>query len=70
MTNREWLSTLSDDDFIIWLFRNDVIVGLTKNKTIYEQPSPRLQWFKYAYTDTKRALKDWLKQERKKEWRQ
>ena len=59
MTNREWLNSLSDDDFAVWCIEGDVFNFKT---TKCEQPTPRLITV-YKTTDLY-GLKEWLKQER------
>ena len=68
MTNREWINSLSDDDFIKWLFSSeelkpdypwrDNIIG-----DCLQQPSPRLKTLKLSSMD---IFKKWLKEERKR----
>ena len=68
MTNREWLATLSDEDFAAWLLQDEVIdFTHTIDNHIYEtkQPSPRMRTIALLSTDSSKAIEEWLKKERK-----
>ena len=60
MTNREWLATLSDEEFAYWcLFDSELDNNL---KPI--QPYPTLNTIKYTWTSSYDGLLDFLKKER------
>ena len=61
MTNREWLNTLSDDEFISWLLESDHHVSQNGK---FEQPFPKLQTVSTGYPNPLLKLKNWLKAER------
>lgn len=61
MTNREWLNSLSDDDFAVWCLEGDVFNYET---TKCEPPTPRLYTIRISNTSSLYGLKEWLKQER------
>ena len=61
MTNREWLNSLSDDDFAVWCIEGEEFNFQT---TKCEQPTPRLYTIRVSYTSSLYGLKEWLKQER------
>ena len=61
MTNREWLSTLSDEDFAKWcIFGNEINLN---NGTVKE-PFPRLESIKRGCTSSYDGVLEWLKEER------
>ncbi len=60
MTNREWLSTLSDEDFAKWCFYP---VSQDANGN-YIQPFPTLQTIAVSNTSSYGGLLGWLKEER------
>ena len=62
MTNREWLNTLNNEDFVKWCLDREVIDFKTFKS---ENPSPRLETIKYSYTSSRGGLLDWLGKERK-----
>lgn len=61
MTNREWLSTLSDEDFAIWCIFGDEI---DLKNDIVKQPFPRLESLKRGYTSSYDGVLEWLKEKR------
>ena len=61
MTNREWLNSLSNEDFIKWCLDPEVVDFKTLKS---ENPSPRLESIKYRYTSSRHGLLDWLNEER------
>ena len=61
MTNREWLNSLSDDDFAIWCIEAE---EFNSEATKFKQPTPRLHQIRFSYTSSLYGLKEWLKQER------
>ena len=61
MTNREWLNSLSDDDFAVWCIEAEVFNYKTAK---CEPPTPRLDNIRFLYTSSLYGLKEWLKQER------
>lgn len=63
MTNREWINSLTDEEFASWICDGESFYPRTM---VYEQPSPKWDTLKYGYTDAKGGLLIWLKQERKK----
>ena len=61
MTNREWLNSLSYEDFVTWL------TGPTEwdvDAVEYKEPHPRLEYLKHASTNFYSSFLDWLKKER------
>ena len=65
MTNREWLRTLSDEEFTKWCLHEEYgNFDFQKNTYIREQPSPRLETLKFTSTSSYNALLKWLKEER------
>ena len=71
MTNREWLSTLTDEEFVEWALGDYVSVYLySENNQIewFRPPqsySPTLMEIVSNTTSAKIKLKEWLKEERK-----
>lgn len=63
MTNREWLESLSDEDFTTWLLQPDEWDW--RNRVNYE-PTPRLETLKYASTQATTYIKEWLEKEHTK----
>ena len=61
MTNREWLNSLSDDDFAVWCIEGEDFNYFTFR---CEQPTPRLYTIKVSNTSSISGLKKWLKQVR------
>ena len=62
MTNREWLNTLSDEDFVSWLLDDERV----KDYQTYEvmQPTPKLETLKRTATSSSWMVSKWLKEER------
>jgi len=62
MTNREWLNSLTDEDFIKWLIDSE-----TFDEKTYKcfEPSPKYDTLKWSWTSTALGLAEWLKEERK-----
>lgn len=61
MTNREWLNSLSNEDFIKWLLDKDQY-----NEYMQAiEPRPRLHTLSICYGATKLLLRKWLEEERK-----
>ena len=62
MTNREWLNSLSDEDFVKWLTENEIF-----DEKAYKclEPTPKYDTLKWRWTSTALGLTEWLKQERK-----
>ena len=68
MTNREWLNSLSNEDFIKWLYNHEEPTPYEyEGNTFYkcEQPTPKLETIARGSTHTRMALKKWLDEERK-----
>ena len=63
MTNREWLATLSTEDFAKWVCIPEEPVG--NDWTNLAQPTPRFESLKHRYNSTYLGLKQWLDEERK-----
>ena len=61
MTNREWLNTLSDEDFAKWCIEAD---KWDVNTGIFEHPFPRLESIKFSNISSIDGLLKWLKEER------
>ena len=65
MTNREWLNTLSDEDFVKWcLAEGNMVFDFAKNDYEIMQPYPTLHTIKYSFTSSYDALLKWLGEER------
>lgn len=65
MTNREWLATLSDGDFVKWCLNNASTMydGESKAST-YIQPYPTLPTLRTKWNLSKVGIMEWLKEER------
>lgn len=63
MTNREWLESLTDEEFVAWLVFDEYINNNTMEPI---PPTPKLYTLKYASTNTPEYLRKWLKEERGK----
>ena len=61
MTNKEWLNSLTDEEFASWVCDEEVF---DFNNNVYTQPSPKWRSLMYQYNDSKGGLIMWLKQER------
>ena len=61
MTNREWLNSLTDEEFASWVCDEEVY-DLANN--VYAHPAPKWNRLMYQYNDSKGGLLMWLKQER------
>lgn len=61
MTNREWLETLSDEDFADWCCGGDAIDFKTGRPIGI---NPHLYNIKYSYADAILGLINWLKAEK------
>ena len=59
MTNREWLNSLSNEDFVKWLLDGEIWNG-----SQFEEPYPKLETLKYQATQADKHLIEWLKQEK------
>lgn len=62
MTNREWLESLTDDEFVEWLVGSEDFDQKTME---LRPPTPKLETIKRASTSTVAYLKEWLKEERR-----
>ncbi len=70
MTNKEWLATLSEEDFANWLYSERTrTYDLEHNKMVVFAPnySPCLQEVVIGWTNYHQRLVMWLKEERKEE---
>lgn len=66
MTNREWLNSLSDEDFVTWLTKDeDLVPSKDGDRFIGVQPSPRFRTLKSEWTSLAAGLTNWLREERK-----
>lgn len=62
MTNREWLETLSDEEFVKWcLWKQEF--DFIRMQPI--QPAPTLDHIKTSWNSSYAGLLNWLKEERK-----
>ena len=61
MTNREWLATLTDDEFVDWCLGKDFI---DFNTFLPIGLYPHLENITSSYTSSFYGLLEWLKQER------
>lgn len=61
MTNREWLNSLTDEEFASWVCDEE---AFDFNKNVFAHPSPKWNRLMYQYNDSKGGLLMWLKQER------
>lgn len=69
MTNREWLNTLSNEDFAEWCLKEEKIY-LAPNKSgaascIIIEPTPKLETIRKEYTSSYDGLLKWLNKERR-----
>ena len=66
MTNREWLNTLSNEDYTRWIFEHSSIYRVdTRSQTIYyDSLYPRLREVYATYVPGDMRFLDWLKQDR------
>lgn len=77
MTNREWLSTLTDEEFAIWVFGAPVPIVYRKVNGHFEPDglpdklAPRLEEIKRRSNSSYHELLDWLSKERSehKSWK-
>lgn len=60
MTNREWLNSLSNEDFIYWLFEKSYF---DENFKPINQVRPTFKDIKNNYLDSKQGLLEWLDEE-------
>ena len=60
MNNREWLATLSNDDFAKWCCTQEEVAFGYEPK----EPTPRLDTIKYRYSSSYLGLLKWLSEER------
>lgn len=67
MTNREWLNSLSDEDFAKWCVSKEVdtLVYYDLPCVRFDEPTPRLDTLKGLFTSSSAGLLKWLKEERK-----
>lgn len=69
MTNREWLNTLSNEDFAKWCLKEETVRHIfDKSKNIsYEinEPTPKLETIRKEYTSSYDGLLKWLNEERR-----
>lgn len=61
MTNREWLWTLTTEEFVTWLVCDE---EYDRKAMKPKSPTPRLSTIKYANINVTAALKEWLEKER------
>jgi len=61
MTNREWLESLTDEEFADWCI-NGPSFDYTTCKSV--QPSPKLYEIAHRYNSSYLGLMQWLKEER------
>ena len=65
MTNREWLNTLSDEDFTKWcLYEAQNFFNRKTNEYDIVQPYPTLHTIKISFTSSYDGLLKWLNEER------
>ena len=62
MTNREWLESLTNEEFVTWLVCDE---EYDRKAMKPKQPTPRLSTIKYASISVTNSLKEWLEEERK-----
>lgn len=62
MTNREWLNSLSNEDFVTWLNRP---IEWDSETEEYTEPHPRLEYLKRTDINFYASFWEWLKKERK-----
>lgn len=63
MTNKEWLNSLTNEEFASWICDGEEF-DYEKNENY--PPSPKWSTIQGQYTSSKLGLLIWLKQERKK----
>ena len=63
MTNREWLNTLSDKEFVEWLIYDEMYEVSNGYIKMY-QPTPKLATLARSSTQTETFIKEWLKEDR------
>ena len=63
MTNREWLNSLSNEDFVEWLIYDEVWEASDGCIKIY-QPHPKLGTLRRSSTQTGSFIREWLNKER------
>ena len=61
MTNRKWLESLTDDEFVVWLLYDEWFNPETDKM---KEPTPRLSSIKRMGINAQYSLKEWLKEER------
>lgn len=61
MTNRQWIESLTDDEFADWCC-NEEIVNWSTGQSV--GITPKLKTIKASYSSSFGGLKEWLKQER------
>lgn len=61
MTNREWLETLTDEEFVEWLLNEHSLDWSTMKP---RKVSPTLREVMVVATSSSWAIKEWLKEER------
>ena len=64
MTNREWLNTLSNEDFAKWCLSEECFEWLGGYKTKIIEPTPKLETLRRNYTSSYDSLIKWLDEER------
>lgn len=64
MTNREWLATLTDEEFIEWLFNDSSWDWETMSS---RKISPTFREVSSTNISSRGGMKIWLKEERKNE---
>ena len=62
MTNREWINSLSKEDFVTWL---NGPIEWDSEKEEYREPHPRLEYLKHTSTNFYSSFFKWLEEERK-----
>ena len=62
MTNREWLESLTKEEFVSWLLDGEIYI---ENKFL--NPSPKLKTLKFLSTSSKEVISKWLDEERKEQ---
>lgn len=61
MTNREWLNSLTDEEFAQWLLGTEIF-DEKQYKNL--EPTPKLKTLKYLSTESTAYIEEWLKKER------
>lgn len=68
MTNREWLATLTNEEFVAWLCDETFSTITDENKVIYNRNYyPTRKKIALAFTDSRGGLLAWLEAEREGE---